>query len=100
MPLSQPPLGAVAPTGADGSVGADALGLDSGWSSLPPAPTTNEVPSGTQRLPSNRRAEGTLLGVAPPRSPDAPPSRANPVVVHSGLVPPDEHAAPPPSESG
>lgn len=38
-----------------------------------------------QPLPSKRRVEGTLLGVAPPRSPAALPSRRNPVVVHSGI---------------
>ncbi len=68
--------------------GADDAAVDSGWSSLPPAPSRPETPSLTQRLSSKRRTEGTLLGVAPPRSltDDAAPSRRNPVVVHAGVA--------------
>src|ERR1700750_3346625 len=82
MPKSTPPRGERPLSDADV--------VDSGWSTAPPARVVTEpdgagAQSGLQRLPSNHRAEGTLLGVAPPRSPASAPSRGNPVVVHAGV---------------
>jgi hypothetical protein len=98
------------------SAGVDATdsgAIDSGWSSVPPAPSaplalpvppTDVEPSGLRRLPGKGRAEGTLLGVAPPQAhaPTLPLARS-PIVVHSGVARP--HSAPaepvasPPRES-
>jgi hypothetical protein len=86
MPSSDPPHGARAHVTCDHAV------VDSGWSSLPPAAAAIDNFSGVQPLPSQRRKEGTLLGVAPPRSPASLPSRRNPVVVHAGLSPDDSGA--------
>lgn len=77
------------------------LAVDSGWSTVPPAPARvlgtaaatlvqDEQPSGLKRVPTKARAEGTLLGVAPPppSAPNAAKAR-NPVVVHSGVAKPE-----------
>jgi hypothetical protein len=73
--------------------------IDSGWSAIPPAPSPQRVEesafelapterSGLKRLAPKGRADGTLLGVAPPQAetPSAPQPRS-PVVVHAGVVP-------------
>jgi hypothetical protein len=79
MPTTNAPFRAKAPAAGEQAA------VDSGWSSLPPAPAITDEASGVQSLSSKRRAEGTLLGVAPPRSPAALPARRNPVIVHAGL---------------
>jgi hypothetical protein len=95
-----------------GADGADSGAIDSGWSTVPPAPSAplplplpapDVEPSGLRRLPSKARAEGTLLGVAPQAHAPTQPLVRSPIVVHSGVARP--HSAPPdlvaspPSES-
>jgi hypothetical protein len=78
-------------------------GVDSGWSAIPPAPTAEPSsrapgfasspagPSSAQRLAQKARAEGTLLGVAPPQPAASTAGKArNPIVVHSGLAAPHQ----------
>src|SRR5258706_9846735 len=72
----------------------DLLAVDSGWSTAPPAARSdetsavNDVPSGRQRLSTKGRADGTLLGAAPPQlsAPDVPTARI-PIGVHAGVAP-------------
>ena len=106
------------PPGIHEVVPNDSLGVDSGWSTVPPAPAriagpelssgpaaespldrapspfgpavTRVEQSGVKRLPTKGRAHGTLLGVAPPQPAEPTvPSLRIPVVVHSGVTKPE-----------
>ena len=91
MPRSTPPGALESPDDAEW------LTIDSGWSTVPPGPADAASRKGKEPQRARKkksRAQGTLLGVAPPHSP-APgaPKGRSPIIVHSGVARGDATAA-------